>query len=70
MEDIAQDAGLSVADRARRVAPLWTAYRSRYPDSLIRDMVADLMHLITAEGGDPDREIDAAIQTHDAERDT
>ncbi|WP_049577381.1 hypothetical protein [Streptomyces sp. SBT349] len=69
MDEMAHDARMSAAQRAERVEPLWRTYRSRYSGSLVRDMIADLLHLITVQGGDPNHEIDIAVRTQAAERD-
>jgi hypothetical protein len=67
VDDIATDAGLSPAERAERVRPLREQY-ARHHSGLIPDMIADLLHLTAAEGGDPLTEVQRALTHYGAER--
>jgi hypothetical protein len=67
LDDIARDVVLSAIRRSERVRSLWKRY-ARQRGGLIRDMIADLLHLIEAEGGDPYAEARQALIYNDAER--
>jgi hypothetical protein len=68
VDGIAKGAGLSPEDRAARARPSWEAYSRRH-GGMVRDLIADLLHLVALDGGDPEEELDRAVAYVTAEAD-
>ena len=70
MDDIAQDSGLTQVDRAERARAAFRMYSEAYPDSMICDLIADLLHLANVdrpEGEDAETALDTAVDMYRAE---